>query len=124
MNLNNIKFIEKNKPATDEEIQLVNTSIKGILPDVYQEFLKLTNGAVLNNYVLYSTKDIIEMYNCYEFSKDMSEYVCIGNDNGDYELVIKAEKETTFCGFLDVGSIGVSKPEHWFDLKFMDKRRL
>lgn len=42
VNLNNIEFIEKNKPATDKEIQSVNTSIKGTLPDVYQEFLKLT----------------------------------------------------------------------------------
>ena len=37
--------------------------------------------------------------------------------NGDYKLVIKAEKGATFCGFLDVGSIGISKPEQWFDLR-------
>ena len=37
--------------------------------------------------------------------------------NGDYKLVIKAEKGVTFCGFLDVGSIGISKPEQWFDLR-------
>ena len=37
--------------------------------------------------------------------------------NGDYKLVIKAEKGATFCDFLDVGSIGISKPEQWFDLR-------
>lgn len=37
--------------------------------------------------------------------------------NGDYKLVIKAEKGAIFCGFLDVGSIGISKPEQWFDLR-------
>ena len=37
--------------------------------------------------------------------------------NGDYKLVIKAEKGATFCGFLDVGSIGIYKPEQWFDLR-------
>ena len=55
MDLKNIEFIEKNKPATDEDIHLVNNQIKGILPDVYKEFLKITNGAVLNEYVFYST---------------------------------------------------------------------
>ena len=29
-----------------------------------------TNGTIWNNYVLYSTKDIIEMNNCYEFRSD------------------------------------------------------
>lgn len=51
MDLKNIEFIEKNKPAIDEDIHLVNNQIKGILPDVYKEFLKITNGAVLNEYV-------------------------------------------------------------------------
>ena len=37
--------------------------------------------------------------------------------NGDYKLVIKAEKGATSCGFLDVGSIGISRPEQWFDLR-------
>lgn len=49
MDLKNIEFIEKNKPAIDEDIHLVNNQIKGILPDVYKEFLKITNGAVLMN---------------------------------------------------------------------------
>ena len=81
MDLKNIEFIEKKKPATDEDIHLVNNQIKGILPDVYKEFLKITNGAVLNEYVFYSTKEIIEMYKCHDFSNNMPEYISIGNDN-------------------------------------------
>ena len=80
MDLKNIEFIEKNKPATDEDIHLVNNQIKGILPDVYKEFLKITNGAVLNEYVFYSTKEMIEMYKCHDFSNNMPEYISIGND--------------------------------------------
>ena len=34
MDLKNIEFIEKNKPAIDEDIHLLNNQIKGILPDV------------------------------------------------------------------------------------------
>lgn len=101
MDLKNIEFIEKNKPAIDEDIHLVNNQIKGILPDVYKEFLKITNGAVLNEYVFYSTKEMIEMYKCHDFSNNMPEYISIGNDNGDWELVIKATKDATLCGFLD-----------------------
>ena len=75
MDLKNIEFIEKNKPAIDEDIHLLNNQIKGILPDVYKEFLKITNGAVLNEYVFYSTKEMIEMYKCHDFSNNMPEYI-------------------------------------------------
>lgn len=117
MDLKNIEFIEKNKPAIDEDIHLVNNQIKGILPDVYKEFLKITNGAVLNEYVFYSTKEMIEMYKCHDFSNNMPEYISIGNDNGDWELVIKATKDATLCGFLDARSIGISDPDEWFDFR-------
>ena len=117
MDLKNIEFIEKNKPAIDEDIHLVNNQIKGILPDVYKKFLKITNGAVLNEYVFYSTKEMIEMYKCHDFSNNMPEYISIGNNNGDWELVIKATKDATLCGFLDAGSIGISDPDEWFDFR-------
>ena len=100
MNLKNIEFIEKNKPAIDEDIHLLNNQIKGILP-----------------YVFYSTKEMIEMYKCHDFSNNMPEYISIGNDNGDWELVIKATKDATLCGFLDAGSIGISDPDEWFDFR-------
>ncbi len=29
----------------------------------------------------------------------------------------KGGKRSNFCGFLDVGSIGIYKPEQWFDLR-------
>lgn len=38
-------------------------------------------------------------------------------DNGDWELVIKATKDATLCGFLDAGSIGISDPDEWFDFR-------
>ena len=103
MDLKNIEFIEKNKPAIDEE------------------FLKITNGAVLNEYVFYSTKEMIEMYKCHDFSNNMPEYISIGNNNGDWELVIKATKDATLCGFLDAGSIGISDPDEWFGCKMFEE---
>ena len=88
MDLKNIEFIEKNKPAIDEDIRLLNNQIKGILPDVYKEFLKITNGAVLNEYVFYSTKEMIEMYKCHDFSNNMPEYISIGNDKSIATLCV------------------------------------
>ena len=41
----------------------------------------------------------------------------IGNDNGDRELIIKAEKGAVLCGFLDAAEIGSSEPEEWFNFK-------
>lgn len=117
MDLSNIEFIQKNKPATEKEIQLAENQIHGFLPDIYKDFLRLANGMVLNLCVLYSTSDLIEMYNCNEFEKYAPDYISIGNDNGDRELIIKAEKNAVLCGFLDAGSIGTSEPDEWFDFK-------
>lgn len=117
MDLSNIEFIQKNEPTTEKEIQLAESQIHGLLPDIYKDFLHLTNGMVLNLCVLYSTSDLIEMYECNEFEKYAPDYISIGNDNGDRELIIKAEKNAVLCGFLDAGSIGTSEPDEWFDFK-------
>ena len=57
------------------------------------------------------------MYKCHDFSNNMPEYISIGNNNGDWKLVIKATKDATLCGFLDAGSIGISDPDEWFDFR-------
>lgn len=46
----------------------------------------------MNLCVLYDTSTIIESYECNEFSINMPGYISIGNDNGDRELIMKAEK--------------------------------
>ena len=51
----------------------------------------------------------------YEFAKYAPNYLSIGNDNGDRELVIKAEKDACVCGFLDAGAIGTAEPDEWFN---------
>lgn len=51
------------------------------------------------------------------YSNNMPGYISIGNDNGDRELIMKAEKGATLCGFLDAAEIGNSEVEEWFDFK-------
>lgn len=117
MNLKNLEYIEKNNPVTKEEIDFAENHINGELPKVYKEFLRYANGMVMNLCVLYDTKSIIENYECNEFAEYAPGYISIGNDNGDRELIIKAEKGAVLCGFLDAAEIGSSEPEEWFNFK-------
>lgn len=117
MNYNNIDYMEKNAPATKEDIQYVKKQINETIPKLYKEVLSYSNGISMSLCVLYDTSTIIESYECNEFSVNMPGYISIGNDNGDRELIMKAEKETTKCGFLDATEIGNSEVEEWFDFK-------
>ena len=60
----------------------------------------------MNLCVLYDTQSIVESYECNEFAEYAPGYISIGNDNGDRELIIKAEKGAVLCGFLDAAEIG------------------
>ena len=117
MNLKNLEYIEKNNPVTKEEIDFAEKRINGELPKVYKEFLRYANGMVMNLCVLYDTQRIVESCECNEFAEYAPGYISIGNDNGDRELIIKAEKGAVLCGFLDAAEIGSSEPEEWFNFK-------
>ena len=117
MNYNNIDYIQKNAPATKEDIESVEKHINETIPKVYKEVLRYANGIAMNLCILYDTSTIIESYECNEFSVNMPGYISIGNDNGDRELIMKAEKGATLCGFLDAAEIGNSEVEEWFDFK-------
>ena len=112
-----IDYIEKNNPATKDEIESVEQHINETIPKVYKEFLRYANGIEMNLCVLYDTSTIIESYECNDFSHNMPGYISIGNDNGDRELIMKAEKGSTLCGFLETAEIGISEVEEWFDFK-------
>ena len=117
MNLKNLEYIEKNNPVTKEEIDFAEKRINGELPKVYKEFLRYANGMFMNLCVLYDTQRIVESCECNEFAEYAPGYISIGNDNGDRELIIKAEKGAVLCGFLDAAEIGSSEPEEWFNFK-------
>ena len=117
MNLKNLEYIEKNNPVTKEEIDFAEKRINGELPKVYKEFLRYANGMVMNLCVLYDTQRIVESCECNEFAEYAPGYISTGNDNGDRELIIKAEKGAVLCGFLDAAEIGSSEPEEWFNFK-------
>ena len=100
MNLKNLEYIEKNNPVTKEEIDFAEKRINEELPKVYKEFLRYANGMVMNLCVLYDTQSIVESYECNKFAEYAPGYISIGNDNGDRELIIKAEKGAVLCNVI------------------------
>ena len=104
-----------NTPATEDEIKKIEKSLKLEIPDVYRQFLLRTNGMVYDLCVLYGTDDIVDAYINNQLAEYAPGYLSIGNDNGDRELIIKADKKEMMCGFIDAGAIGKAEHDKWFD---------
>ena len=89
----------KNTPASEDEIKKIEKSLKLEIPDVYRQFLLRTNGMVYNLCVLYGTDDIVDAYVNNQLAEYAPGYLSIGNDNGDRELIIKANKKSNNVWF-------------------------
>ena len=107
-------IFEKNPPASEEEIKKIEKQLGLEIPEVYRRFLLNTNGMVFDLCVVYGTEDVVEAYINNQVSKNAPGYLSIGNDNGDRELIIKADKSAVMCGFIDAGAIGTAEPVEWF----------
>lgn len=83
-----------------------------IVPKVYRDFLLENKDMNFNDGILYDIDAIEERYTTLEFNKYAPNYIPIGNNNGDYELVMKSGINVTKFGFLEQGSIGILEPEH------------
>lgn len=88
-----MELLEKYPPATENEIAVAEQKMGKTIPKVYKEFLRNMNGASLNECVFYDTESMVEMYECNEFGKYAPDYLSIGNDNGDREIIMKAEED-------------------------------
>ena len=101
-----------NNVSLEMRISEVEKKLCMIIPKVYRDFLLENNNMHFNNGILYDIDAIEERYIMLEFSKYAPNYIPIGNDNGDYELVMKSGISVTKFGFLEQGSIGILEPEH------------
>ena len=98
--------------SLEMRISEVEKKLCMIIPKVYRDFLLENKNMDFNDGVLYDIDSIEERYITLEFNKYAPNYIPIGNDNGDYELVMKSGISVTKFGFLEQGSIGVLEPEH------------
>ena len=98
--------------SLEMKISEVEKKLCMIIPKVYRDFLLENKNMDFNDGVLYDIDSIEERYITLEFNKYAPNYIPIGNDNGDYELVMKSGISVTKFGFLEQGSIGVLEPEH------------
>lgn len=107
-------IFEKNPPASEEEIKKIEKQLGLEIPEVYRRFLLKANGMVFELCVVYGTEDVVEACINNQLSEYAPGYLSIGNDNGDRELIIKADKNAVMCGFIDAGAIGTAETDEWF----------
>ncbi|WP_459477878.1 SMI1/KNR4 family protein [Clostridium saccharoperbutylacetonicum] len=101
-----LKFISERKvPANLQEIADAEKKLDLTIPDVYKEFLLEMNGAEVNDAVLYSTDDLVEMNILNEVREYAPGFISIGSDNGDYELIMKVKKDEIVFRLVDAGSM-------------------
>ncbi|MDQ0110643.1 SMI1/KNR4 family protein [Paenibacillus harenae] len=84
-----------NKPVSLNEMKEVEESMNIILPNVYKELLKETNGfSVGGGLLIYGTEDIIERNETWEVKEYAEGYVSIGDDGGgNVFLMLQGEQE-------------------------------
>lgn len=97
--------IEKMISETENRLHIV-------IPKVYREFLLSGKETEFDDGILYDIEAVAERYATLEFSEYAPELIPIGNDNGDFELVMKSGSNVTKFGFLEQGAIGTAKPAH------------
>lgn len=83
-----------------------------VIPKVYRDFLHEDHEMIFNDGILYDAEAIAERFRTLEFDRYAPDYVPIGNDNGDYELVMKSGSRTVRFGILEQGAFGSANPAH------------
>lgn len=105
----------KHNSVNIEKMEAIEKELGITIPKVYKEFLTLSDGAEFDGGILYGIDDIVNFYHILELDLYASKYISIGNDNGDYELVMLAESDSLNFGLLEQGSIGTLTPEMLYD---------
>ena len=83
-----------------------------VIPVAYQDFLLQNHPMIFDDGILYTVTEIVERYQTLEFARYAPDLIPIGNDNGDYELVMRSGRKIKRFGFLEQGAIGTQEPTH------------
>ncbi|MEC4586011.1 SMI1/KNR4 family protein [Bacillus safensis] len=110
LNLPQIPHLHVNKPASDIHIKEAESQLNMLLPHVYKELLKQTNGCSVGGEVLlYGTEDIAERNATWEARQYASGYVAIGDDGGGQVFLMRLAEEEKKVWIVDAG---VMDPQH------------
>ncbi len=122
MDLEKIIDLEKNNPATMDEIKAVEYALGFVLPKVFQDLLLITNGFINGKGIgLYGTDELVERNQTLEVKEYAKGYVAIGDDSGDEVFLMKSDiaaKEVIAvdCGYMnpeDEPEVIASDLEKW-----------
>lgn len=86
---------------TEIQIMEVENRLHVVIPKVYRDFLLSGNKMIFDEGILYDIEEIAERYVTLGFAESAAEWIPIGNDNGDYELVMKSGSNITRFGFME-----------------------
>ena len=92
-----------NSPATDFEIAALEKLINYTLPEDYKDFLRFSNGMIMNNYsdVFFNTNDIIDFYNREKADSFPNDYIVIAEIIGDGEVLCLSSISGKFVRYFD-----------------------
>lgn len=94
----------------EQQISDMEQKLGIVLPAVYKAFLCSHSQMIFDVGILYAPAEIAERYFTLEFDRFAPAYIPIGNDNGDYELVMHSGSRIKRFGILEQGSIGTMEP--------------
>lgn len=101
--LSKVETLKKYESTSDNEIKYLEAQLGLIVPDIYKYFLKMTNGIATNYAVLYGTSELVERNETNEVYEYAPGYICIGDDNGGYVLLMEAKSDALSFRIVDVG---------------------
>lgn len=102
INLENVVGLVKTIPASNDQIRAVENKMNILLPKIYKELLKNTNGfSTDKGLMIYGTDDIVERNLTLEVNEYAKGYIAIGDDSGD--IVFLISKDDTKEEILAVG---------------------
>lgn len=100
------KLTKISNPATEQEICESEQSLKTVLPEIYKEFLRSTNGGKSEDSIyFYSTEDILERNITFEINEYLPDYILIGDDGGGRGIFMRASKNSTSVIMVGLGSL-------------------
>lgn len=108
--LEKIKKYEFNVPANEEAIIVLETHLKYIFPDEYKDFLRFSNGIILNGNTaeFFSIDEIVNFYDKKKAADFPNDYIVIAYLIGDGEVLCVSRKTGKFIRYFD-------GEEEWFE---------